>query len=431
MCDTMVSITEDGVLFAKNSDRDANESQFLHWIPARDHPTGGSDPSTRAYCTWIDIPQVVHTHALLLSRPWWMFGAEMGANSHGVVIGNEAVFTRELRRRRKLGHDAPGLLGMDMLRLALERADTAEGAVEVIVGLLEAYGQSGSCSHDRPGFTYDNSFIVADPGGAIVLETAGRSHATEIVRHGGRSISNGLTIPGFAETHADRLRGRVAACAARRSRTQASASSAATQRGPGAVAAMMGALRDHGPDGLPRWSLLNGALSAPCAHAGGVLTATQSTASWVADLRPGPDARHWVTGTSAPCTSIFKPVLVDEAVDLGPAPKDRFDPATLWWRHEVLHRAAMLDPQAMLARFSAERDAKEQQWLVDPPAGAAAFDEAARLERRWAADVVELAQPEARPPFVRRYWAGRDKAAGIPMGPEHRSSRYAPALAAL
>lgn len=45
-----------------------------------------------------------------------MFGAEMGANEHDVVIGNEAVFS-------KLPADQlpPALLGMDILRLALER----------------------------------------------------------------------------------------------------------------------------------------------------------------------------------------------------------------------------------------------------------------------------------------------------------------------
>ena len=431
MCDTMVSVTGDGVLFAKNSDRDANESQFLHWIPAREHPTGGSDPSTRSYCTWIDIPQVAHTHAVLLSQPWWMFGAEMGANSHGVVIGNEAVFTRELRRRARRGDEAPGLLGMDLLRLALERAATAEQAVEVIVELLEKYGQAGSCSHERPRFTYDNSFIVADPGGAIVLETAGRSHATETVRHGGRSISNGLTIPGFAEVHADRLRGRVSACASRRARTEASASSTAAGPSSAAVASLMAALRDHGPGDAPRWSLLNGALSAPCAHAGGILTATQSTASWVADLRGGCDARHWVTATSAPCTSMFKPVRLDDAIDLGPSPKGRFDATTLWWRHEVLHRASMLDPQQLLPRFSTERDSVEAAWIDDPPTGAEAFAEAARLEARWAADVLAAARPETRPRFVAHLWATRDRAAGVPTNTDAGSSRYAPALAAV
>jgi secernin len=191
MCDTLVSLTGDGVLFAKNSDRDPNEAQVLRWYPA----TRTSE--TRLRCSWSEIDQVPHTHAVLLSQPWWMWGAEMGANEHGVVIGNEAVFTRGAGRERS----DSALLGMDLLRLGLERGATAENAVEVIVGLLEQHGQGGSCSHEHPRFTYDNSFIVADPDGAIVLETAGRRWATErVTGRGGRSATGSPSPPSLAPT---------------------------------------------------------------------------------------------------------------------------------------------------------------------------------------------------------------------------------------
>jgi dipeptidase len=402
MCDTLVSLTDGGVVFAKNSDRDPNEAQVVTWLPAADHPEGGE-----VRCTWIAIPQVARTHAVVLSRPWWMWGAEVGANEHGVVIGNEAVFTDQ-----PLGE--PALLGMDLLRLALERAASAEAAAAVLIDLLERHGQGGPCSHEHPGFSYHNSFLVADPDGAIVVETAGREWATEVVRGRGRSISNGLSIEAFARAHAQRIRPWVAACAARRARTQPAAEAA---RGP---ADLMAALRDHGRGAVPSWSMVNGALGAPCAHAGGLVTATQSTASWVADLRGAP--LHWATGTSAPCTSLFKPVRVGSppssdpgaADPSGPGATNRFDPSVRWWRHEVLHRRILRDHGASTARFTAERDRIEAGWLADPPSTESALDVADEAELRWLADLEAADLPDRRPRWLRRLWAAWDRDAGLP-----------------
>lgn len=395
MCDTLVTLTDAGVMLAKNSDRDPNEAQVLRWYPAAAH-----QPGDRLRCTWTEIDQVASTAAVVLSQPWWMWGAEVGANEHGVVIGNEAVFTR------RTGSGEGVLLGMDLLRLGLERSTSALEAVEVVVTLLEKHGQGGSCSQEHPRFTYDNSYLVADPDGAYVLETAGRRWAVEEVRGRARSISNGLTIPSFAKAHADPVRGRVARCAVRRSRTQASAERAT---GP---ADLMAALRDHGPTGSPRWSPVNGALGAPCAHAGGRVTSTQSTASWVADLATG---THWATATSAPCTSVFKPVRVGEPaqVDPEPMPENRFDTAYLWWRHERLHRRVLRDHALSVARFAAERDAVERAWLAAPPSTADAFAEADSLEERWWQDLRTADLPDRRPRWLHSLWDGWDRAAGL------------------
>jgi secernin len=394
MCDTVVVVRPGSVLFAKNSDRDPNEAQLLEWQPARQHA-----PGTRVRCTWIEVPQVARTRACLLSRPFWMWGAEMGANEDGVTIGNEAVFTREPRQRL-------GLTGMDLVRLALERASSARGAVEVIVELLERHGQGGGCGHEDRRFTYHNSFLVADPGGAYVLETAGRLHALEAVE-GVRAISNGLTIPGFRR-HGDLLRTRVSRCRDRRRRVEALASGA---RGPGDL---MPVLRDHGDGGpAPVYSLLSGAMGGPCMHAGGVLAAAQTTASWVAALEPG-GASHWVTGTAAPCVGLFKPVSVDRPVDLGPAPTDRDDGVSLWWRHERLHRRVMQDPLVLGATFLVGRDELEAAWVAEPPPSAEAFAEADRRLAEWATRVGSEEATDRRPAYVRRYWRRRSRRAEHP-----------------
>lgn len=399
VCDTLVSLTPDGVLFAKNSDRDPNEAQIPRWVPAGDHGPAPDDVE----CTWVSIPQVPRTHAVLLSQPWWMWGAEMGANEHGVVIGNEAVFTNQ-----PLGE--PALLGMDLLRLALERAADAHEAVGVIVDLLERHGQGGPCSHERPGFSYHNSFLVADPHGAIVLETAGSYWATEQVSGRGRSISNGLSIDGFADRFTSTTAERTTSCTLRRSRTQPAAETAID------VADMFVALRDHGGGPSPVWAEIDGAMAAPCVHAGGRVSSSQSTASWVSDLRADP--LHWVTATSAPCTSTFHPVRVEQPVDdratFGPAPTNRFDPASRWWSHELLHRRALRDHTTSIAAFASRRDALERDWIGLPPDTESAFAHSANMEQRWLDDLVAGDRPDGRPAWLRDLWRELDDAAGVP-----------------
>jgi dipeptidase len=112
MCDTMVAlgnVTRDGnVIFGKNSDRSPNEPQIVVRFKACDHDLT-KEPDVKA--TYIKIPQVQHTNEVVLSKPSWMWGAEMGFNEFGLNIGNEAVFT-------KVEKGPQSLIGMDLLRLA-------------------------------------------------------------------------------------------------------------------------------------------------------------------------------------------------------------------------------------------------------------------------------------------------------------------------
>ena len=143
---------------------------------------------------------------------------------------------------------------MDLLRLALERADTAERAVATIVALLEEHGQGGGCGFENRRFTYHNSYIVADPRRAFVLETAGHLHAVEEIR-GARSISNGLTIPGFAGPIATRSK-RASRPAMRAASGRSNLPGNRVDRRPDA------AFRDHGPGhDQPAYSWLNGAMT--------------------------------------------------------------------------------------------------------------------------------------------------------------------------
>lgn len=187
MCDTFIAlpdVTLNGdLIFAKNSDRPNGEIQDVVSFPARVYTAGDS-----LQCTYLQIPQVPQTNAVLLSKPRWMWGAEMGANEHGVVIGNEAVWTTE-------PYAETGLLGMDLVRLGLEREATAYAALQVIVNLMEEYGQGGSCA-EHFAMHYHNSYLIADETEAWVLETAGRYWVADKTTRGTRSISNNLSIRG-------------------------------------------------------------------------------------------------------------------------------------------------------------------------------------------------------------------------------------------
>jgi len=65
-----------GMLFAKNSDRERNEAQTVEYFPRAAYA-----PDTHVKCTYLTIPQARETHAVLLCRPFWSWGAEMGTST--------------------------------------------------------------------------------------------------------------------------------------------------------------------------------------------------------------------------------------------------------------------------------------------------------------------------------------------------------------
>jgi dipeptidase len=444
MCDTLVALADAAarrrVLFAKNSDRERNEAQFLEMTPARRYAAGDA-----VAATYITLPQAASTHACLLIRPYWMWGAEMGANAHGVVIGNEAMHSTVPGPRRR------ALTGMDLVRLGLERAASAAAAVAVITELLERHGQGGDCGH-LGRFYYHNGFVIADAREAYVLETVGRWWAVEKVV-GARALSNAFSIgrdasmvSGDLAAHAratgwcdDEGRFDFAERLIDADRDAVSFGRGRCRRGGALLAAGLGALtatgmmamlRDHGEaaQGNPRWTPADTVGRTICMHAAQGPRRSQTTGSLVSEIG-GPATVHWVTGSAAPCTSLFKPVLFETGLPpQGPRPGDRFDPATRWWRHERLHRAALDDFAARLAGFAPERDRLESSFgeridqamaaSADPASWRAAVDacwcEADAAEARWLSSWrARAARPAAGAGF-RRSWARLNHVAGLP-----------------
>jgi secernin len=114
-------------------------------------------------------------------------------NEYGVAIGNEAIFTKDLKVSASDPGKQKGILGMELVRLGLERGKTAKGALEVITQLVEEYGQWGTAvvGEEKP---YNNSFLIADSKEAWVLETVDHQWAAMKIKEKFHSISNEMSI---------------------------------------------------------------------------------------------------------------------------------------------------------------------------------------------------------------------------------------------
>ena len=320
MCDTLCVLGDGLTLFAKNSDRPVTELQVVRAVARR---PGGASLRTQ----YLDIPDAPAA-ATVLSQPLWLWGAEHGVNEHGVAIGNELVNTID-----DPAAAAPGLIGMDLVRLGLERSSTASEALEVMTALRERHGQGGVGDqvHD---LAYWSSFLVADPGAAWVLETSGRTWVARPVDEGD-AISNRLTVrrdwtrasadvPAGSDFDAWRdpatptgfADGRLAAGRAFVSRMRPGLS---TRRVGEAARAAVAHLRDHGsgPWGGPGDAGTVAPAPASVAADGSGVTVCMhvrdfecTTSSMVVELpaHAGNRGRMWVA-LGNPCASVFVPAL--------------------------------------------------------------------------------------------------------------------------
>jgi len=348
MCDTLGTVGKGYAFFAKNSDRSPNEVQVLEYHSRKQRLSG------MVHCTYIDLPQATETHAVLLSRPSWMWGAEMGVNEWGVTIGNEAVFT-------KGAYGQTGLTGMDMVRLALERSKTAKDALELLIYLLETYGQGGNCGFDH-SFFYDNAFLIMDREELYVLETAGKQWVYR--RSPAANISNRLSIGAEGDNYSGGkpfdFRKRFAepvyttfSGSARRAR-QLSCSLATAN----SVEGCMAALRQH--DHNIKNPFAKGSVSSVCMHYGG-LVGDHTTASMVVSLEPEQTV-VWATGSSLPCVSLFKPWRFGADPFL-PVVAPKSPEGSAYWLEAERFRRQLLGKR-LPEEYYRERDTIQLRWIT-------------------------------------------------------------------
>lgn len=346
MCDTLCVIGSGRTLFAKNSDRPISEAQVVETYGPR--PPGGT-----LHTQYLDLPDA-GAAALMGSRPTWLWGFEHGLNQHRVAIGNEKVWTVDDPNA------APAaLIGMDLVRLGLERGRSADGALDAMTTLLDTHGQGGVADEttDEP---YWSSFLVADPTGAWILETSGSTWAARPVEDGA-AISNRISLrTDWARASSDVPAGSdfdawrdpavpTAIGDLRLAATRPVVATGAAALGPRDLVAT---LRHHGerPWGAPGSDPADVSPPPPtleadftgitvCMHLRGY---EATAASMVTELPEDPDraARAWVA-LGSPCASVYVPVFPPALV-----PPELAEPAT-WARFAALRGRVEADEDAL------------------------------------------------------------------------------------
>lgn len=398
-CTTMVATgqaTKDGtVIFGKNSDRPVNEAQPLCYFPPADHPKGA-----QVQCSFIKIPQVPHTYGCIGSKPHVFFGFEHGINEHGVMIGNEQVSGREAPERRW------GLIGMDILRLALERADSARKAVEVIGELLETYGTGGDPAvRIRP---FNSNYIIADATEVYLFESHQRNWVAKKVKDVGYlsncySIQEDYTLAGSTAEEEARAKGWIGQdapfnpakawtiddCIFGESEgfvRYARLDKLMRGRKPFTPKMMMENLRDHyegEPLGQTIYSKASAKIPCICSHPGGV-SGCVTAASCVTVIRrdvPQELKFTWWSAMAPPCCSVFRPFYNIEWLpeDLQQA-DGMYDTKSQWWTFIELERYLALNYEKFAPKVKKAFQSMENGYL----------EEAAQLEKHYDGDVRKL-----------------------------------------
>jgi secernin len=417
-CDTLIAFEGEGrdrrAIFGKNSDRPLAEAQPLTCTSARAH-VGGST----VRCQWLTIPEAEKTLAVVGSRPWWMWGFEQGLNSAGVAIGNEAIYTRD---------EVPsiGLQGMDLVRLGLERGETARAAKRVITDHVERYGQGGSSTYlgsaDATELRYQNSFIIGDANEGFVVETSGRRWVSKRVVSGA-AIANLVTITDDwdeaspdIEEHA-RQRGwwneppgvkldfrRAYEDPEMRAVTETryAQSCRFLDLGQVTLQAMMRHLRDHYDGGTVY--VRAAAVEKPrplsiCLHPEDREGAT--AASMVVDLTAARRQPIAWCSMATPCSGVFIPVPVGEPVPSAwTIGGEQHDERSLWWSMRALAEAIRRDYVSLTPLVQSEWFAWETELVretyADPDSSAQKLEErtARLLARRGALlDQIDAHKP--------------------------------------
>jgi hypothetical protein len=246
--------------------------------------------------------------------------------------------------------------------------------------LLGKYGQGGKAGYTQ-NLKYHNSYIIADFFEAYVLETAGKHWVYEKVKDI-RSISNTLSVRkknegcssqlvehalskdwcrsseefDFKSCYESKLHPHFTKGDIRRATAE---KYLREKTGSLSVADMMLILRSHGGKEDVE-SFRDGSMECVCMHAGGGLITSQTTGSFVVQLKDG-KINIWATGSSIPCISVFKPIWFIGLNDELFSEKNQEGLIEYWRGIELFHRMVLDGRIAGMEGYLYKRDKLEAE----------------------------------------------------------------------
>jgi len=201
---------------------------------------------------------------------------------------------------------------------------------------------------------------------------------------------------------------------------------------------VMDVLRNHNltPEKEQNWSPDKTKSNSPCRHAANITVPDQTTGSSVSHLMKDIQI-HWVTGSSTPCISTFKPIFLPK-----PGLKTKFkisegtyNQEGFWWINEKFQRLVLQDYQNRLAVFKDERDALEKGFFkkteeiiksvssevsdkelkIMEKVSNDAFDESIKKVLEWTSKIEKMPIQRKNGFIYRLYWNKQNKQAKLKL----------------
>ena len=367
MCDTIVALknstTTKSVLLAKSADTEVNEAEQIVKYSRKQYNEGAA-----ARITHRKIPQARITYETILGRSFWAWGSELGANELGVAVGNEAAFSNQINQD-------DGVCCLDLCRIAAERSTNAKEAVEILGQLVEEFGQGGN-TQMMGNFAFDSGLLVSDVSEAYVINCAGKQWAAKKVNDvfamsnryqitddwdfSSLKQNNGIK-ENFNKLFEDAEKPDSVCATQRENRAQKILED---RKGKISLLDMADIMRDLGEDGQnyePDKAELK--QNFVCMHA-----KPHPDAFWGATGAMITDSNEdgiivWMTGTSANDLSIFKPLFfgIPLPEQLKYPPRGTYDSKSLWWKHEFIHRKAIMNYKILKPEIRGKFDELEKK----------------------------------------------------------------------